>query len=70
MVIMPALIIPDRWNHGQTIQMGVDAQDVFAMRWALFGTPGICLPKETALRQETQTLCENRLISSHQFIKL
>ena len=36
---------------------------------ALLGSPTICLPKATALRQETRAVCENKLISSHRFAK-
>ena len=38
------------------------------MRWALLGSQSICLPKARALYRETQAVCENKLISSNQFM--
>ena len=37
------------------------APDVNATRW--FSVRAFCLPKATALRQETRTVCENQMIS-------
>ena len=35
----------------------------------LDSSPSICLPKATALRQETRAVCENQLLSSRRFAK-
>ena len=33
------------------------------------GSPNICLPKATAISQETQAMCDNQLITSYGFAK-
>ena len=61
-VIMPALITLNRWNRGGTISYSEQMRPMFTLR---DGSPGVCLPKATALRQETRAACVNQLISSH-----
>ena len=48
---------------------GVDAPDVNVMRWVPFGSSSTGLWKAVALSQQTQTLCENRLICNYWFLE-
>ena len=45
----------------------MDAPDVYAVRSELRGSLRVFLPKATVIRQETRTMCEKQLISSHWF---
>ena len=64
-VIMPALIILNRWNRGETVSHSGRMRTMFTLRE---GSPtGICSRKAAALRRETRAVCENHLISNHWF---
>ena len=46
-----------------------DVPDVYAARWVLIGSLSICTLKAMVFCQETQAMCENSLLSSHQFME-
>ena len=52
------------WRNYFTL--GAGGPDVYATRCTLVGSPGIFLPKTTALHQ-SRAVCENHMISSHRF---
>ena len=63
-LIVPALMIFIRWHCGGTISYSERMHAMFRPR---HGSPNICLSKATALRRETQSVCENQPIPSHRF---